>query len=413
MNLNAYLLGGDAEITRDRALQVLLLANICGPFASALVSPILDPLSGVYGVSTTRVGLLMAAYTSPAIFLIPIFGAVSDRYGRKPVLVGGLLLFGVSGSLMAVTTDFQLALLFRIFQGIGGAGVVPIVVTSLGDIYRGTSEATAQGLRFTTSGASQALSPALAGFLVLFAWQIPILIQGIAIPVAVVVFLWLEEPSSNDDDASPDAAAADGSGVIAPLAASLRQPSVLATLIGYGIPSFLFFAFLTYASAIVIQVNGGTATEAGIIVALGSAVFAISAAQTGRVLGFFDDQLVPFVVTTLVTGSGLFGVAFGPNLSAVAGSAIVLGAGYGVLQSMYRSAISSIAPLELRGTLVSIAESLLRVGATMAPVALGAAIELTRSNLGFDLAVQYTLAGGALVGTAVALGSSFVFSEAL
>jgi MFS family permease len=57
---------------------------------------VLDTLTEPFGTSAADVGLLISAFTAPGIVMIPVGGAVADRYGRKPVLVASLVLFGLA-----------------------------------------------------------------------------------------------------------------------------------------------------------------------------------------------------------------------------------------------------------------------------------------------------------------------------
>jgi MFS family permease len=78
-------LGSDARILADADFRLLLLANSTQALGSALVSPLLTSLTGPYGVPATEIGLMMSVFTAPAILVIPLLGALIDRYGRKPV----------------------------------------------------------------------------------------------------------------------------------------------------------------------------------------------------------------------------------------------------------------------------------------------------------------------------------------
>ena len=121
------LAGDDANVVDDRAFQVLLLASVASPLGASVVSPILDSLTEPMGVGEAQIGLLMAVFTAPAIVLIPVVGVISDRYGRKPVLASGLGLFGLAGVAVGLTTDFGVVLGLRLLQGIGYAGVAPVL----------------------------------------------------------------------------------------------------------------------------------------------------------------------------------------------------------------------------------------------------------------------------------------------
>jgi MFS family permease len=120
-------------------------------------------LTEPFGISTGEIGLLVTAVTAPAIMLIPVSGLLADRVGWKPVLTVGLLCFGLGGIGIAFTNDFEIAPKLRVLQGPGFAGITPVIITSLSDFYSGDTEATAQGIRFSVTGLSQAVFPAIAG----------------------------------------------------------------------------------------------------------------------------------------------------------------------------------------------------------------------------------------------------------
>ncbi|WP_425499826.1 MFS transporter [Natrinema caseinilyticum] len=102
------------------------------PLGKALISPLLESLQQTYGATDATIGLMMAVFTVPAIVMIPIIGIFADRYGRKPILVSGIAVFSVTGTALAMTTNFHSVLLLRFFQSVSFAAVTPIIITSVG-----------------------------------------------------------------------------------------------------------------------------------------------------------------------------------------------------------------------------------------------------------------------------------------
>jgi len=93
----------------------------------------------------------------------------------------------------------------------------------------------------------------------------------------------------------------------------------------------------------------------------------------------------------------------------VAGAgATVSGAGFGTAVTLFRSEITGLAPTDLRGGLVSLGETVGRVGSTGTPIAMGAAIALMREPLGFDRAVRLTILGATAFGVVVGVGCVLV-----
>jgi len=415
------LFGDDAGVLDDRDFRLLMLASLMTPLGTALVSPMLDTLTGVYGVDAARVGLMVSALTAPGIVAIPVAGTLADRIGRKPLLVGSLLVFGIAGGALTVVTDFRAVLALRVVQGLGFAGIVPTLITSLGDLYEGTAEATAQGLRIATVGASLVTFPAVAGALVVVDWRWPYYMYVAAIPIAVVLALYFREPTDRADadtatadggdrpasgDATdpdtrasdPDTTPADSNATPADDRSQRRTLFELATrrsvalvLLARALPSFVWFGFFTYNSILVVRLLGGTPGQAGLLVAVASVAFTTSSSQAGRLTDRFGGRFEPLVVGHLAMLVGFALLAVAPSL-VVAGVGVVAGGvGFGLTISLYRSLISTLAPERSRGGLVSLGESLARLAATAAPVVMGAAVTTATPLVGFDGAVRATV----------------------
>lgn len=388
------LFGEDADVLADSNFQLLLLANLLGPLGLAVLSPVLDSLTGPFAVSAADVGLLMSAFTAPGVVLIPLAGGLSDRYGRKLILVGGLLLFGAAGVAIAFTTDFRVALALRLLQGAGFAATTPVIITGIGDMYDGAREAAAQGFRFTGSGLTSMVFPLLAGFTVGVAWQFPFLLYGLAFPVAALVYLRLDEPSvtASDDTGEDDSETARRS--LRDLLAHRRVSAMVAVR---GFPNMAYVGFLTYNSIIVVKLLNGTPELAGLLAAVTSLSFAVAATQAGRITAAFDSRLLPLIAANVALALGFTVVVFVSTLSQAIIGVVVSGFGFGILLSMYRSIITDLAPTSLRGQLVSLAEGFGRLTVTATPVLMGVVVAALTPQFGFRVAVQAAVVGVAVI----------------
>jgi len=395
----------DAPILRDRSFQLLLLANLTPPLGNALVSPLLDTLVGPLGTSEAEIGLLLTMFTAPSIFLIPLAGMLADRIGRKYVLIGGLLLFGAGGMGIAFTTDFRVVLGLRLLQGVGFAGLTPIIVTSLGDLYRGSAEATAQGIRFSTSGLSMMTFPFVAGVLVTIAWQFPFLLYGLTVPTALLLFVLFEEPMGTDSTRGESGTD------LRTLARFVSNPRVAAVLVGRSVPNFLYTAFLTYNSFVVVRVIGGNPSEAGLLITAASLMHAVSATQAGRITDMFETRLYPLLGATLSMAGGLTLVGLAPSLPVALVGGGGVGLGFGLSLSLYRSVITDLTTEATRGSVVGVGASLGRVSSTVAPIAMGFAVSVADPVLGFDIAVRGIVAAAGLLCGVVGVLSLLVASR--
>lgn len=349
----------------------------------------------------------MTALTAPSVVGIPVMGMLSDRYGRKPILVTGLLLFGLAGTGIAFTTDFEVALALRGLQGIGYSGITPVIITAIGDLYAESKEATAQGLRFTSSGAAQATFPLAAGVLVGVAWQFPFFIYFVAVPIAVMMALWFEEPGEPSAADSRGAPATDGaprprcSAYVVALGGLSVQPKIAAVLIAFTVPSFLYLAFLTYNSFLVVTALGGSPGVAGLLTTVISVIYAIAASQASRITDYFGSRVVPLVFSNVCMGLGISLTAFAPTIPVAIVGTAVMGLGVGLAFSLLRSVLTGLAPETYRGVLVGVGESTVRLSMSVAPIVLGGLVAVFAPAMGSNGAIRYSLLTVGVVGAIV------------
>lgn len=403
------LIGEEADVLGDTNLQLLLLVNMVGPLGSALLSPIMDSLIGPFEASTANIGFMMSAFTAPAILMIPLAGWLSDMYGRKPLIISGLIIFGSSGTFIAFITDFYIALGLRLIQGIGFAAITPVVITSIGDLYGGTREATAQGLRFSTSGLTHMFTPIFAGLLVGIAWEFPFLLFSVSFPIAILVYLWYDGQNGVLTNGKKEFKGNSPITKSPTLFSLLRYRRVQALIFLRGLPGIAWIAFLTYNSIIVTRFAGGDPAQAGMLAAIASLSFAIAATQAGRLTSFSRLSFYPLLVAHLSLGLGLIIIFHSSFFPYMVGGGIILGCGFGITLSIYRSIITSLVPASKRGSLVSVAESFGRLTITMTPILMAFSINNLSNYYSFRLTLQIVghiivilVSGGGALGLIIA-----------
>lgn len=401
------LLGSEGNILSDRSLQLLLLANMVYPMGTTMVSPILESLLIPLSTTPAAIGLLVTAFFAPLMILSPIAGGLTDVYGRKPLLVVGLLIFGISGLLMTFSTSFLLTVSLRFIQGIGGACILPVIVTSLGDLYTGPASATAQGLRSTSHGLSGALFPVFSGFLVLIAWNYPFLLYAVPLPIAIIIYLFLEEPSTSRSQGQSQNRISLKT-IIQKTPELLLYPRLSAAVLGMFVTSFVFTAYVTYSALIIVLGISGTAGQAGILVSLFSGTSAVAASQSGRVYSYFTKLIYPFSILSVIIGGGLIVVALSQSIFHMAIGAFCIGLGFGLLFSLWRVLIIEFAPESFRGILISFGETAKGAGATLAPVIMGVVFVILQSYYELIFALRLTNAIFGFLAIIVGIYLSFI-----
>lgn len=354
-------LGTEGDVAADSEAQAMTIASGTLALGVVVLSPLMLDLAQVFGVSESRVGLLITAYTAPPIVLIPVAGVLADRFGRKPLLVGGLVLFGIGGSAVGLVTSFDAALALRFLQGIGFAAAMPLTVTVLGDVYSGSREATVQGLRTAGNFVSNTVGPVVAAVLIGFAWQYPFAIFLLTLPIAL--WVWVALPST-----APDAGSS-LTGYVRDLLQLIRRPDMGLILLSFGLRFVVFYGFLTYVSFLGKQTIGVTTVVVGIVTSVKAVASILGSTQAGRLTLQGHTALVAATAFGFMAiGMVLPGVV--PTLSTLVVGSVLLGIGDGVIAPVQKSLVTNLAPAELRAGAISSSSTVQNAGKAVAPVAM-------------------------------------------
>lgn len=117
-----------------KAFAVLVGSMFISMLGMGIVSPFLPIYANSMGVSTLQVGLVQAAFNITGIGTLVFVGRLSDRFGRKSFLSGGLSILAVSSVGLMYSRDIVHLIAWRFVQGLGASAHLPIAQAYLGDI---------------------------------------------------------------------------------------------------------------------------------------------------------------------------------------------------------------------------------------------------------------------------------------
>ncbi|QGV80221.1 MFS transporter [Streptomyces ficellus] len=161
----------------------MALAALDGTVVSTAVPQIVGDLGGLSVFSWLFAGYLLAVTVT-----LPVYGKLSDTFGRKPVLVAGIVLFLVGSLLCAAAWSMTSLIAFRVVQGLGGGALQGTVQTLAADLYPLKERPRIQARLSTVWATSSVAGPALGGLLAGYAdWRWIFLVN---LPVGAVA-LWL------------------------------------------------------------------------------------------------------------------------------------------------------------------------------------------------------------------------------
>ncbi|GED60332.1 MFS transporter [Brevibacillus formosus] len=175
---------------------------------NSMLIPVLPTMKTEMKLTSLQSSLLITAFSIAAGIVIPFAGYLSDRFGRKIVIIISLALYGLGGlvaGLAALWLDqpYMAIMGGRVLQGIGAAGTAPIAMALVGDLFEGASESRALGLLETSNGMGKVLSPIFGSLLALISWYMVFLAFPIICGVVLLMFLFLTKEKKQEKKPLP------------------------------------------------------------------------------------------------------------------------------------------------------------------------------------------------------------------
>lgn len=182
------------------ALSILLL-NLFIAFAGiGIVIPILPTIMNELSISGSTAANMFAAFSIVQLIASPFAGKWVDTYGRKRILIIGLLFFSLSELLFAVGKTVELLFLSRMLGGISAAFVMPAVTAFIADITTMDTRAKAFGYMSATISTGFIIGPGIGGFLAMLGTRVPFYVAGaLALLAAICSLVLLKEPIRIDE----------------------------------------------------------------------------------------------------------------------------------------------------------------------------------------------------------------------
>jgi predicted MFS family arabinose efflux permease len=157
---------------RERLLRTLTVATILIFFQAYMVAPIIPHLAQVFQVDNQLIGLLIPAYMIPYGITSLLFGLLSDRVGRKPVMLLSLFAMMVLTLLSATAQSAVQLIGWRLLTGLSASGTIPQILTLIGELYPYSQRGRPLGWIFGAMAGGMALGSTFgATLLPVVGWQ--------------------------------------------------------------------------------------------------------------------------------------------------------------------------------------------------------------------------------------------------
>jgi DHA1 family tetracycline resistance protein-like MFS transporter len=340
----------------------------------SLILPLLPYYAGAFGASLTLVGLLGTVNALGQLVAAPVIGRLSDRYGRRPLLIFSLGGTVVSFLLLGVARSLAVIFLSRALDGLLG-GNTSLARAYISDITDEKSRARGLGIIGAAFGLGFIIGPALGGFLSRYGYNVPALVAaGLSLANLLAVILWLPESSTAEARAmlrtSPRTAFTLGN-----LWEALHLPccgALLSINLVYALAFTLFQSnFALWAKT---RLQSTAQTTSYVLTYVGILAVLVQGLAIGRLTRRFRERVL-ILAGAVVMGVALLAWALTPNLLALLIVLAPIALAGGVLNTVLSSQLTKAVRPEEVGGILGLSQSLQTLAQIIAPATGGVLLE--------------------------------------
>ena len=350
-----------------RPLLIIFLTIFVNLIGFGIIIPLLPFYAETFGASPLAIGLLFAIFSMCQLVAAPALGDLSDRYGRRPVLVFSLAGTVVSLVMMALAQSLTMLFLARIVDGLSG-GNISTARAYVADVTEPKDRAHAYGVIGVAFGLGFVLGPALSGVLSRYSYTAPIwAAAALTLVATVMAWLWLPETVHRTR-----AGAGNPFTFLVPL---LRRPRVGRMLVIDFVYWCAFAIFQTTFALFAARRFGFDAPRTGYVLAgfglLGAVVQGGLIRPLARTFG--DKSL--FMLGLIFGATGLAGAAVAPTVPIFLLALVPLALGIGFGHPTVASLVSKASSRDEQGRMQGAASAVESLGRTVGPVWGNASLE--------------------------------------
>lgn len=388
-----------AQSTVSRKALAFIFITVCLDLLGVgILIPVIPFFVGQFNQDALMVGLLALSYSAAQFIASPALGLLSDRYGRRPVLLISVVGTGLGYFLFGFANALWLLFTARLIDGFTG-GNISVAQAYIADVSSPKDRAKNFGLIGAAFGLGFIIGPALGGWLSQISLQTPAFVAGVlSLFTAAFGFFVLPE-SLPPERRQREPIALKELNPLRQVGDALRRPDLRRFLLANFAQNFAFsglqtnFALFTFVRfGLGPQQNGGLFAYIGLVSGLMQGVI------TGLLVKRFNEQQLTIVGLGLMT-LGYAGVALAPEAWTLYPAITLIAVGGGIAIPTLTSTISKRVSPRQQGSILGATQALSSLALTVGPVWAGVTFDYLGAN-----APYWTGAGWLVVAALLAAG---------
>lgn len=341
-------------------LVIILVTVFIDLLGFGIIIPLLPFYAESFGASAFAIGLLGTSFSLMQFLFSPVWGRWSDRIGRKPIILVGLLGSCLSYLALALSTSLTLIFVARIVGGIAGANI-PTAQAYIADVTTPENRARGMGMVGAAFGLGFIFGPAIGGLLSRVSPETPMWFAA-ALCLSNFVAAWFFLPESR-----PVSTTTRELGRLEAFRHAMGKPALVLLLALYFIVTLAFSGFEATFALFSEAKFGFTSSSIGFLFAFIGLVLAIVQGvlvhKVVKVIG--ERRLIPFAIFAIAVGIGMIPFVWSvPTLLVALG---VLAVGMGFNGPSLSSMVSRLADPDDQGGILGLASSLASLGRVVGP----------------------------------------------
>jgi MFS transporter, ACDE family, multidrug resistance protein len=339
---------------------------------NSMFIPVLPILEGKVGINSFQSSMIITSYSISAIILIPVAGYLSDRFGRKMVILPSLVISLIGGLIAGFASwkmndPYTVIIIARVIQGIGAAGAMPIVLPLVGDLFPDDDEkiSSTLGIIETSNTFGKVLSPILGSVFAAILWFLPFFsISVLSLISIVLIFFFVKVPKEKDEPLKFKEFLSNTKKVFKEKGKWLYTVFLNGVLV-----MLILFAMLFFLSEDLEKVHNIKGIKKGFVLAIPLLLLSIASFISGRKIKGDLARIKKIMVVCLITMSiSIVFVGFtSKKLILLLAVASIVGIAIGALLPALDAIITENITKELRGTVSSFYSSARFIGVAAGP----------------------------------------------
>lgn len=298
----------DRNPNRKKSILILSFTLLVVMLGFGIVIPIMPFYMEELGAGGTELGLLVAVYAIARLIFGPLWGRLSDRIGRKPILMIGIFGYGITMILFGLATKLWMLFIFRALSGVLSSATSPTTMAYVSDSTTEKNRGSGMGTLGAAIGIGTVLGPGLGGALANESLTTPFFIAG-GLAILALILVWILLPESLSQEAREFEKVTPRTGYSVQiwkdfLSGPIGILLLMAFLVSYATITF-FSIFGLYAS---VKFNYGP-QEVGIMMMVIGLISALAqGAMTGPLTRLWGESFI-IKVTLASTAIGFIGLS--------------------------------------------------------------------------------------------------------